>query len=393
MPSRRTTIDTIRGLCLVNIFVGHLQLGELHAASPSRLGFSDSADIFVLLSGISTALAFGRRASGPFPKLLLSLWRRAARIFAFNIGIVVATLLIFITVIALRGSEQGYADHLRLLREPGLETLLWHAVTLRQSVGHSTILRLYVALMLMAPVWLRLAVWRWWAPLAGAGLLWIAGGHFHLVILNSLTGEPFLLGIVPWTLLFCIGITIGMAMQRGVQVPVTPLLVIPAVAVLLGYLVLVVVVAPSWPPAQAWIASRNEHFWIGASKIYQSPLRLLHMLSLTYLVMALPKAPLIRLLHAARADQFLPRLGRSSLPVFTVGAVGAVLADEVLDLVRDETGAAWLPAFVVEVTAIAAYLWLADLISRRRPVPSAMRDPGRLHLGSRLSTNEPALRS
>jgi len=210
---------------------------------------------------------------------------------------------------------------------------------------------------------------------------------------NSLTGELRLLTIVPWTLLFCIGITIGTAMRRGIQIPVTPLLVIPAVAFLIGDLVFVAGIARYWPLAQEWILTRNEHFWIGASKTYQSPLRLLHMLSLTYLVMALPKAPLIRLLHAARADQFLPRLGRSSLPVFAVGAVGAVLADEVLDLVRDETGAAWLPAFVVEVTAIAAYLWLADLISRRRPVPSAMRDPARLHLGSRLSTNEPALRS
>lgn len=389
MPSRRTTIDTIRGLCLVNIFVGHLQLGQLNALSPSRLGFSDSADVFVLLSGISTALAFGGRAAGPFPNLLLGLWRRAARIFAFDLGIVAATLLVFATVIILRGSDKGYADHLHLLQNPGPATLLWHAVTLRQTVGHSTILRLYVALMLMAPIWLRLAVWRWWAPLGGAGLLWIVGGHFQLVMHNSLTGEPFLLSIIPWTLLFCIGLTLGMAMIRGVRAPVTPLLVVPALTLLLGYIVLVVGAAPLWTPAQEWILTRHEHFWIGASKTYQSPLRLLHVLSLAYLVMALPKAPLIRLLHAAQPNQFLPRLGRSSLPVFALGAVGAVLADEVLDLVRDATNGAWLPALLVEVAAIAAFLWLADLISQRRPI----RAPERPDRHGPSPTLDPALRS
>lgn len=57
MQQRSTTIDAVRGICLVNIFVNHIENGYLTNLSPSGLGFSDSADIFVLLSGISVALA------------------------------------------------------------------------------------------------------------------------------------------------------------------------------------------------------------------------------------------------------------------------------------------------------------------------------------------------
>lgn len=56
ISTRYHAIDAIRGFCLVNIFITHLSTSMIKEASPSKLGFSDSAEIFVLLAGISTSI-------------------------------------------------------------------------------------------------------------------------------------------------------------------------------------------------------------------------------------------------------------------------------------------------------------------------------------------------
>jgi hypothetical protein len=363
MPQRRTTIDAIRGLCLINIFVNHIQDGAFATISPSRLGFSDSAHIFVLLSGMSVALAGSQASRRQLPEIVIHLWRRAARIYAFDLALIVSTLGFLAAILILRGVAGVHAAETGLLQEHGLPSLLSHAVTLRQTVGYSSVLRLYVALMLLAPFLLRLAGWRFWAPLPPALLLWVAAGQFDLVVSNSLSGAPFALTILPWILVFSIGIAIGQGMVDGVALPRSRWLTGLALVVLTSYLVLTVVLVRVWPAAADWAATRNDTFWLGASKTYQSPLRLLHVLALTYVVMALPRAPLIRLLHAVPRDHVLTRLGRCSLPVFTASALGAVVASEALDLAAIPLDGAWLPLRLSEAGLIALFvgvaLWIA----------------------------------
>ncbi|MBY0260340.1 OpgC domain-containing protein [Methylobacterium sp.] len=373
MPQRRTTIDAIRGLCLINIFVNHIEEGAFAAVSPSRLGFSDSADIFVLLSGISIALAGSRASRRRVPDIIAHLWRRAVRIYAFDLVIILSTLGILAAILALRGVAGVHADELGLLRDHGFPSVLGHALTLRQTVGYSAVLRLYVALMLVSPLLLRLAGWRFWAPLPPALLVWLAAGQFDLVVSNSLTGVPIALTILPWMLVFSIGIAIGQGMVDGVTLPRNRWLTGVALAYLASYLVLTVVVVRLWPPAADWAATRNDAFWLGASKTYQSPLRLLHLLALAYVVMALPRAPLIRLLHQVPRDHLLSRLGRSSLPVFTAGAIGAVVTSEALDLASIPLDDAWLPMLILEAGMIVLFVGIALRIAG--PASRPMRGP------------------
>ncbi|MGU3360899.1 OpgC domain-containing protein [Methylobacterium sp. M6A4_1b] len=377
MPQRRTTIDAIRGLCLINIFVNHIQDGAIAAVSPSRLGFSDSADIFVLLSGISVALAGSQSSRRRVPDIVAHLWRRAVRIYAFDLVIILSTLGILAAILALRGVAGVHAEETGLLRDHGVPSVLSHAVSLRQTVGYSGVLRLYVALMLVAPLLLRLAGWRFWAPLPPALLVWLAAGHFDLVVNNSLTGMPFALTVLPWILVFSLGIAIGQGMVGGVALPRSRWLTGLALAYLASYLVLAVVLVRLWPPAADWAATRNDTFWFGASKTYQSPLRVLHVLALAYVVMALPRAPLIRLLHQVPYDHILTRLGRRSLPVFTAGAIGAVVASEALDLAAIPLGDAWLPLLLLEAGMIALFVGLALRIGGRagRAPPSRPASP------------------
>ncbi|MCK2054582.1 MULTISPECIES: OpgC domain-containing protein [unclassified Methylobacterium] len=359
MQQRSTTIDAVRGICLVNIFVNHIENGYLTNLSPSGLGFSDSADIFVLLSGISVALAARQTEARCFGEIVVHLWRRAAYIYGFEVLLVLATLGLLSAIFALRGVEGIHAPETRLLRDYGLRDLLWHALTMRQTVGYSSVLRLYVALMLLAPFLLRLAAWRFWAPLPLGLLIWIPAGHFAWVIPNSLTGAPFALTILPWTLLFAIGIVVGQGMIRGIVLPHSRLITCVAFAFLATYLIIVVVLGNIWPAVHQWVTTRNDHFWLGASKTYQSPLRVLHVLALAYLVMALPNAPLIRLLHQMPRNHLLARLGCRSLPVFTGGALGSVIASEGLDLAAIPLSGAWLPMLLLEASAIALFVALA----------------------------------
>lgn len=374
MPQRRATIDAIRGLCLINIFVTHIENGAFARLSPSRLGFSDSSDIFVLLSGISTALAAQQASRRRLGEMAAHLWQRAARLYAAEVILILSTLALLAAILALRGVEGVQAAETGLLRDHGLATLLWHALTLGQNVGYSCVLRLYIALMLLAPLLLRLALWRVWAPLPPAILLWALAGHCDWVVPNSLSGIPFTQTILPWTLLFTIGIVIGQGLNLGLRLPRNRWLI----GLALGYLagnILFYLLIPTWPAAQDWIATRNDHFWLGGSKTYQSPLRVLHVLALAYLVMAVPKAPLIRLLHQVPRDHGLARLGRRSLPIFTMSAVAAVAASELLDLAALRLNGAPVPVLLLEAALIGLFVHLALRFDRLPHRPASGPEP------------------
>ena len=360
-------IDAVRGVCLVNIFVNHFDAGYLSLLSPSRLGFSDSSDLFVLLSGVSTALSFAKPVSPCARELVVPLWRRALRLYAFNLAIIVATLALRIALLV-SDTADATARGIVLLVEHGPWTLLWHGITLQQTVGYSSVLRLHMAMMLFAPALLRLSFWRWWAPLLPAVLLWVLAGHFQLVATNSLSGTFYALTILPWTLLFAIGVVLGRAMTLGIPLPRSRLALSLALAYLVGYLLLSVIVVRIWPAAWDWALTRNEHFWTGASKTYQSPLRVLHVLALVYVVLALPRAPLIRLLHQAKPEHLFCRLGRHSLLVFTLGAIWVVAANEVLYLAAPITYGRVLPHIFLECALLGVYLsfalWITNLGTR-----------------------------
>lgn len=362
MKQRFPVIDAIRGYCLVNIFINHVTAGVLTRFSPSNFGFSDSADIFVLLAGVSTFLAFGDLG---FRESLVALWRRAARLYKYNLALIAATLVCLLLMASLVGSRV-------MLNEPVLDALIaspslaaaWHLIALWQTIGFSVVLRLYIALMLMAPLLVWLASTRWWLPLPPAVLIWILAGQFGLVAHDSLTGTPLMLTILPWTLIFACGLALGAAMRQGVSLPRSPALLVAALAIVIGYFVLLHSL-PIWSAGQAWVDTRNEHFWLGASKSYQSPLRVLHTLSLVYLFLAYPKAPVLRLVHGVGHDNPLARLGRRSLQVFAVSAVFAVTVDEVVNLANLRWGSASPAAIMIEVALVSIGLALMMTVAKR----------------------------
>lgn len=366
MRKRLNSIDLIRGFCLVNIFVNHMTAGFIHNASPSNLGFSDSAEIFVFLAGVSTYLAYGRLN---FRAAWVALWKRAGKLYKYNLGIIGASLLGLLVLARLVGPETMLdAAFLKVVAHENPVTLASYLLTLRQSVGYSMVLRLYIALMLMAPFLVWLASKRWWWALPPAVVIWAAAGQFNLLSHDGLTHTILTMSILPWTLVFTCGVALGAGMKQGVRMPRSPYLLGAAVTMVLSYFVLLYAL-PHWPAGQAWAAAREQHFWLGSSKTCESPLRVLHVLALVYIFTAYPNAPVLRLIHKVGRNAFLARLGRQSLPVFTFGAIYALLANEVLNLIERTTGKASPMAIGFEVAVVLLGLMVMGLITERRRWP------------------------
>lgn len=367
MSQRFVVIDVVRGFCLLNIFINHISLGLLRELSISKIEMSDSAEIFVFLAGLSVFFFANREWQTSLGRIL----RRALTLYATNLLIIVATIALLFLIDEVNGSAKIFdTEPLDILQRRNPAEVFASILTFSQSYGYSMVLRLYVFLMLWAPFALWLARRRFWYPLVPALLIWASAGHFDLVIRNEFTDEPFALTLLPWTLVFTCGISLGAAIAQDVALPRGAALIWVASAYVILCVVLVAWILPKSAAVQAWFATRNDHFWLGGSKTYQSPVRVLHLLACVYIFIVGRDLPVIRLFYRASQDNPLCLLGRSSLAVFSVGAVAAVLIDEILYLLTMRFGFHSVPAAAVEVAMVVAVCWamfqIARFQSRRR---------------------------
>ena len=367
MDRRIHAIDAVRGFCLLNIFVNHVTLGVLHELSPSKLGFCDSADIFVFLAGVSAFLAYGGTSRGfQFGEARQRMWRRAMQLYAFNVGILAAAFAIITASDALAPMGGATLPPHAVMSSAGWLTYLWHVLTFQQSIGFSMVLRLYVFLLIVGPAYVWLAARRYWYPLVPAAILWLVAGHFGLAERDSLTGQALSMTFLPWNLVFAAGISLGAAIRARVELPSEPALRWSALAIVTGGSLLITLGGHVSADLFAWLEFRNDFFWTGISKTLQSPLRILYLGALAYVFIAYAKAPLVGLFHGLRADNMLCRLGRRSLEVFTFGAIFALVADNLLWLLNQTAGmalrspAAFALELVLTSVGVAGMLWVAS---------------------------------
>ncbi len=96
-PTKRDPhIDFLRGVALLTIFIDHVPGNFLGTLTLRNFGFSDAAELFVLLSGFSAMIAYGRVFERARPGMG---WRRVVarclRIDIFQSGLLLTTLAIF----------------------------------------------------------------------------------------------------------------------------------------------------------------------------------------------------------------------------------------------------------------------------------------------------------
>ncbi|RVD12173.1 DUF1624 domain-containing protein, partial [Mesorhizobium sp. M7A.F.Ca.ET.027.02.1.1] len=228
---RDTRIDVFRALALLTIFVDHVPGTAFEYLTYKNFGFSDAAEVFVLISGISVALAYGRKFE-PGNRLLatLKMLRRAGVLYATHI---VTTMV----VMAMFCAAAVFARRPELLTMINIEPLIKNTpqvligiVTLGHQLGYNNILPVYAVLLLLTPVFLLIVSYRPVLALVASGALWLVAGVYQIAPPNYPEPGFWFLNPLSWQFLFNIGLAGTLHVRRGGTIPVNRWLVGAALA-------------------------------------------------------------------------------------------------------------------------------------------------------------------
>lgn len=327
LPRQRDTrIDVFRALALLTIFINHVPGTIYEHLTHRNLGFSDSAEAFVLISGMAVGLAYSHRF-GPGERLLSSLkmWRRAGVLYTAHLMTTLVTIGIFVSAaIFLKHPELLNKINIRPLIEQPAEALLG-LVTLGHQLGYNNILSMYAVLLILTPLMLLVARISLPLMVGLSGLVWLISGIYRIAPSNYPNGGVWFLNPFSWQFLFAIGIAGTMHVRRGGKIFAHPALIALAV----GYLI----VSLAWVRIPLWgidISMGMPAVLTGFDKTFLSVPRLLHIVAIAYLIAVVPTLNSI-----ARTSPHNPLaiLGKHSLPVFIAGTVLAMVA-QVMKLVN-----------------------------------------------------------
>ena len=350
--ARDHRVDALRGVALAMMFVDHIPDNLLNRLTLRNLGFCDAAEIFVLLAGFASMLAYGRAFERASIRIAIGrVLRRCGKLYLYQVGM----LLVSIGVITQwRRYHAVPVDFLEPELAHGFESL-WRAMLLQALPGNLNILPLYIVLLLLFPlIYLasRVSV-RFALGLSGA--LWLlVNFEPQLNMPNWLDPDGWYFNPFAWQFLFTLGAMAAILTQaRGGDLPRRRWLVVAC----WGYLAFSAVQAFPW---SVWGLPNLSPLDIDPPlKTPLSPLRLIDVLAIFYLVQSSPRAARGA---AARAGQVLAVLGRHSLEVFSAGT----LLDLLAKLLFATLGSGWLLQVAVNVIGLGTLFLLARWLDRRK---------------------------
>ncbi len=311
---RDPRIDVLRGMALLMIFVDHIPGNVLSLATLHNFGFSDAAEVFVLLAGMSSMLAYGKTferdgALGGLRRVIL----RCARLYLFQIGLLLTTLIVVLL----------WTTHYDL--QPTLVAPILHAplsgvirgLTLQAVPGYLDILPLYLVLLAAFPlvyVGLRLNPWL---TLSLSATLWLAANlDPNLNLPNWINGGHWFFNPLAWQLLFTIGAAFALlAAAHNGTLPQARW----AAWLCAAYLAFAFWQSAPWAN---WHLPDLRPFALATpDKTQLAVLRLLDILALAYLLLG---SAWLRAFAGWRILRPLEVCGRHSLEVFSIGCIVAL---------------------------------------------------------------------
>lgn len=221
---REISLDTWRGLMLALMAVSHLG-GPIGESVRSQLGFTSSAEGFVLLSGVMCGLVYSRYGRTALRPMFERLWRRAATIYGHHIGVL---LILFGYMTTLAVAAPDFAAY---FRQTALAVFVEHpqaglgvallGLLQPQNIG---ILGIYIVYVALAPfVLMQFMRGRAWLVFAISAALWLfaqAGGSTALAA--RLPGREFMtfsaFDLFAWQVAFVAGCYVGWRRWRGEEI-------------------------------------------------------------------------------------------------------------------------------------------------------------------------------
>lgn len=318
LTARDTRIDVFRALALLTIYINHVPGTIYENFTHKNLGFSDSAEAFVLISGMAVGLAYGKKFL-PGNRLLVTLktLRRAGTLYVAHIMTTVATLAIF-SAAALYFARPDLLKliNIQMIIEDTPEALVGIA-TLGHQIGYNNILSVYAAIFLAVPLFLAIGSFSLSLLVGISGVLWLLAGIYQVAPADYPAEGYWFLNPLSWQFLFVIGMAAMMHVRRGGTIVFNRWLAGAAAAYVL--------IALAWVRIPLWGIDTSlglPAVLTGFDKTFLSLTRLLHVLSLAYLIAVIP---VLSNLARTRPDHPLAILGKHSLPVFIAGTLLAMI--------------------------------------------------------------------
>jgi len=215
MRERIDAIDFWRGVALATIFINHIPGNVLGNFTPRNYGFSDSAEAFVFLSGMSVALAYGRLFKAEASVAAVSLIRRAARLYGAHVALTLAALTLYGVATSLTGHDGLLGEHGR--GKPFADPIrgALGIITLTHQIGYFNILPIYVVFLVLAPTLLALGLHCRWKMLAFSLGLYAATRGLGLNLPSWPDPGVWYFNPMAWQLMFALGIFAGLAAKDG----------------------------------------------------------------------------------------------------------------------------------------------------------------------------------
>lgn len=376
-------IDFWRGFALIVILIDHVPRNGLDRLTPQNFGFSDAAEVFVFLSGVSVTLAYAPTLQkAGFGGLVKRCASRAAKLYLVQIAVVACSVAIPLAAAKVVGDEgvalgQGLSP---FLNSP--VSSLISAVALAYTPVFSGVLALYVVLMLWAPLVIFLASRSPAPALLGSIAVYVAGRSRA-----GGDGDGWYFNPFAWQLVFAIGIICALRWRSGLPRPQRRLVVL-AVAIILGAAMLSI-------RAMGLRAAAFAHLDLVKSEL--GVMRLVHFLALAYVLAAVttiePWAARMRRVVESGVGQSLQGMGRNSLLFFALGSVASAggrslmgaahslaapqLSVHLIGFVYTAAAVAGMFALIrrMERTEIGGATLATPTIGRGAPVPQA-KDAG-----------------
>jgi hypothetical protein len=378
--TRDYRVDFVRGIALIMIFINHIPGNLLGQMTNRNFGFSDSAEVFVLVAGFAAAMAYYHRFSGGESfATSLRLYRRAGLLYTAHILSSVLALALF-SAAALVLVQPDIIKHNNiapLIEDPvhGLVVL----VTLTHQLGYFNILPLYIVLLCLLPFYMALYIAGGWRYVLIVALsVYLVAGLYSITLPSFPAENTWFFNPLSWQLLFAVGFIWGVGVRRGSLIPYNRHVYWFSVAYVL--IALFAVRFHLWPlvPQTEVLGELG-----GFSKTYLSPFRLLHVLALAYVIAYSPVAQWMKTISAHNP---ITQMGQHALPVFCVGSLLSMLFFIMREhlgggLVLDTTSVALGIAIQM---ALACFLsWQASLTAGKARAASS---GGRISTGASVSS-------
>jgi hypothetical protein len=351
---RDLRIDACRGIALWCIFLDHIPNNIGSWLTLRNYGFSDAAEVFMFVSGVTCALAYGKalRCEG-WTGVISRTLRRSWDIY---VAFLLLTLASAILVHLVGGGRLADENNTRIfLDQPG-ETLA-RAAILQYRPVNTDVLSIFVLLhLLFAPLlWLLVRVPN---LTLGASLALYALVHVFGWTVPAWPNSHWAFNPMAWQLLVVLGawwMIEGNRVQPWVRSRTALVLAVP-------FLLFSLIIALSWriKPLEALIPQTLTQLLYPSDKSNLDPLRLLHFLAIAVLAAWLVPRNCRALTTPVMRGAIL--CGQNSLPIYCFGVLLALVS--YMALLDISNGLAMQIALSVGgIMAMVAAATLLNLIS------------------------------